>query len=58
MKFTKLEIEGAYLIEVETFEDERGSFSRQFCQNEFIEKAGIDFQIKQCNLSKNYKKEP
>ncbi len=46
MKFTKLEIEGAYLIEVETFEDERGSFSRQFCQNEFIEKSRYRFSNK------------
>ena len=55
MKFEKIEIEGAYLITLEPFEDERGSFSRQFCKKEF-EKAGIDFNICQCNLSTNYKK--
>ncbi len=55
MKFTKLEIEGAYLIELEEHKDERGSFARQFCRNE-LSKYGIDFDIKQCNISKNYKK--
>jgi len=55
MKFQKLEIEGAYLIELEEFKDERGSFARQFCKKEMT-KYGIDFDIKQCNISKNYRK--
>lgn len=55
MKITELEIKGAYLIELEEFKDERGTFSRQFCKNE-LKKFGIDFDIKQCNISKNYKK--
>lgn len=54
MKFTQLKIEGAYLIELEEFKDERGSFARQFCKKEFTN-AGIDFEVCQCNLSKNYK---
>ena len=55
MKFLPLNIQGAYLIELEEYRDERGSFARQFCMNEFLQN-GIDFQIKQCNISKNYKK--
>lgn len=55
MKFTELGIKGVYLIEFEEFKDERGSFARQFCKKE-MSKYGIDFDIKQCNLSKNYKK--
>ena len=55
MKITPLDIEGAYLIEREEFRDERGSFARQFCKRE-LEKFGIDFDIKQCNVSKNTKK--
>lgn len=54
MKFKKLKINGAFLIELEEFKDERGTFARQFCKNEFKE-IGIDFDIKQCNISKNYK---
>lgn len=55
MKFTKLDIEDAFLIELNEFKDERGSFARQYCKKEF-EKQGIDFNICQCNISKNYKK--
>lgn len=55
MKFMPLKITGAYLIELDEMKDERGSFARQFCRQEFLN-AGIDIDIKQCNISKNYKK--
>lgn len=55
MIFEKLEIEGACLITLEPFEDERGSFTRQFCKNEFL-KNGIEFDICQCNISENKKR--
>lgn len=55
MKFEKLDIEGACLITLEPYEDERGSFVRQFCAEEF-KKAGIDFNICQCNISTNKQK--
>lgn len=55
MKISPIEISGAYLIEMQEYKDERGSFARQFCKNE-LKEYGIDFDIKQCNLSKNYKK--
>lgn len=54
MKFTETKIKGAYLIELEPISDFRGSFARQFCQKE-MEKFGIDFDICQCNISKNPK---
>lgn len=54
MIIKELEIKGAYLIELEEYKDERGSFSRQFCVNEF-KKHNIYFEIKQCNISKNIK---
>lgn len=54
MKFTELSIKGAFLIEMEESVDERGSFARQFCKKELAQ-YGIDFDIKQCNISKNYK---
>lgn len=54
MKIKPLEIKGAYLIELNEFKDDRGSFARQFCKKELAQ-YGIDFDIKQCNLSKNYK---
>jgi len=55
MKFTELPLKGAFLIEMQEFIDERGTFARQFCKKE-LAAAGIDFDIKQCNISKNYKK--
>ena len=55
MKFTETKLKGAFVIEPEYHNDERGSFARTFCQREFKEK-GIDFSIVQCNVSMNSKK--
>lgn len=55
MKFTPLKIKDTYLIELEDFKDERGTFARQFCKKE-LSQYGIDFEICQCNISLNYKK--
>ena len=55
MKFTELNLKGAYLIELNEFKDERGSFARQFCKKEFLNN-GISLDICQCNISKNLKK--
>ena len=55
MKFTELKLKGAYLIELEEYKDNRGTFARQFCKNE-LKNIGINFDICQCNISKNYKK--
>ena len=55
MRFHETEIEGAYLIELEPRVDDRGSFSRAFCKQEFDEN-GISFEIVQSNLA--YTKDP
>ncbi len=52
MTFLPLDIPGAFLVEVEPKEDERGCFARTFCQEEFA-RAGIDFPVAQCSLSFN-----
>lgn len=52
MKFTRLELNGAFLIEREDREDERGFFARTFCREEFA-RHGIDFEVKQANMSYN-----
>ncbi|MDR1696336.1 MAG: dTDP-4-dehydrorhamnose 3,5-epimerase [Endomicrobium sp.] len=54
MRITELSIKGAFLIEMEAFIDERGSFARQFCRKE-LSAYGLGFDIKQCNISNNYK---
>ncbi len=52
MLIHQLDIEGAYLIEPEAVQDERGEFARTFCQNEFAE-AGLPAHFSQCSLSLN-----
>jgi len=55
MKFKETKIPGAYIIEYAPFRDERGSFARLFCKNEF-EAAGLCADLCQINLSTNVKK--
>jgi len=55
MKFIETKLEGAYLIEPERLEDERGFFTRSFCQKEF-EEHGLNPRIVQCNISFNKKR--
>ena len=46
------ELPGVFLIEPEMLTDDRGSFARSFCVDEFAA-AGIDIEIVQANLSSN-----
>ena len=55
MKFTETKLKGAYVVEIEPFEDERGFFSRAYCADEF-QALGIDFTPVQANLSGTQKK--
>lgn len=55
MKFLPTPLGGAYLVEVEQIEDDRGFFARSFCQNEF-RALGLDANIAQCNVSFNRKR--
>jgi dTDP-4-dehydrorhamnose 3,5-epimerase len=55
MIFKETKLKGAYIIEIEPVEDERGFFARSFCAEEF-EKHGLDRYIAQCNISYNGKK--
>lgn len=55
MKFTETKLKGAYIIEFEPTEDERGFFARTFCKKEF-EDHGLNPRIVQCNISNNNKK--
>lgn len=52
MIFRETDIPGAYLIEPEPIEDERGFFARSFCTREFAA-AGIEFAPVQSNISFN-----
>jgi dTDP-4-dehydrorhamnose 3,5-epimerase len=50
MKFTSTPLAGAYVIDVEPREDERGFFARTFCAREFAEQ-GLDTVFAQINTS-------
>jgi len=55
LQFKETKLSGAYIIDLDTLEDERGFFARAFCQKEF-EENGLRSNIAQCNLSFNHKK--
>lgn len=52
MKFTETPLRGAFVIDLEPHQDERGFFARTFCAAEFA-KHGLDVRVVQCNLSSN-----
>lgn len=52
MIFTQTKLTGAFIIEPERHEDERGFFARMWCQDEF-EAHGLNPRLVQCNVSFN-----
>jgi dTDP-4-dehydrorhamnose 3,5-epimerase len=50
--FTETKLKGAFVIDLERREDERGFFARAFCQNEFSQ-AGLKPVIAQANVAFN-----
>jgi dTDP-4-dehydrorhamnose 3,5-epimerase len=50
IKFTETKLKGAFVIDPEKFEDERGFFARSFSQQEF-ENHGINPRMAECNIS-------
>lgn len=52
MIFVETTLKGAYLIEPERIEDDRGFFARTFCQKEF-EVRGLNPNMLQCSISFN-----
>ncbi len=54
MKFTETPLLGAFIIDLEPHQDERGFFARTFCAREFA-KHGLNSAVVQCNLSSNLK---
>jgi dTDP-4-dehydrorhamnose 3,5-epimerase len=55
MIFIPTPLTGAYVIELEKREDERGFFARSWCETEFAV-HGLDTKIVQCNTSFNRRK--
>jgi dTDP-4-dehydrorhamnose 3,5-epimerase len=55
MIFTETLLEGAFIIDVERRDDNRGFFGRMFCQNEFS-RHGLKPLIAQANVAFNYER--
>src|SRR2546428_4861774 len=55
MIFTETKLVGAYVIDLEKIEDERGFFARSWCEREFTA-HGLDSKMVQCNVSFNKRK--
>jgi dTDP-4-dehydrorhamnose 3,5-epimerase len=55
MIFAETSLRGAFIIDLERMEDERGFFARSFCQKEFLA-HGLKTEIAQSNVSFNRKK--
>ena len=52
MLFQETKLPGAFVIELQKHEDERGFFARSWCQKEF-EAHGLNPRMVQCNVSFN-----
>jgi dTDP-4-dehydrorhamnose 3,5-epimerase len=50
--FTETKLKGAFLIDPELIEDERGFFARSWCQHEFT-RHGLNPRMVQCSISYN-----
>ncbi len=55
MIFRETPLPGAWLLEPERFEDERGFFARTFCRSDFAER-GLDPEVAQCSVSFNHRR--
>lgn len=55
MIFSETPLKGAHVVDLKPLKDERGFFSRTWCQHEF-EDMSLTARVVQCNLSFNHKK--
>ena len=55
MIFRETKLAGAYVVDIERLEDDRGFFARSWCRREF-EAHGLNPNLAQCNISFSTKK--
>ncbi len=55
MIFSETKLTGAFIVDLDPHEDERGFFARSWCANEFA-KRGLNPRLAQCNISFNQKR--
>jgi dTDP-4-dehydrorhamnose 3,5-epimerase len=54
VRFTPTEVDGAMIVDLEPFSDDRGFFARSFDTEEFAA-HGLDVDVAQCNVSFNHR---
>jgi dTDP-4-dehydrorhamnose 3,5-epimerase len=54
MRFSPTALSGAYIIDLQPHQDERGFFARTWCQQEFA-KYGLNPQLAQCNVALSHR---
>ena len=52
MRFTRTDIDGVVVIDLEPFADERGAFARIWCEEE-LRAEGLTAHLSQCSISQN-----
>jgi len=52
MVFTETPLIGAFVVDLERLEDDRGFFARSWCRREF-DARGLNAELVQCNVSRN-----
>lgn len=55
MRFTETPLPGAWLLELERHEDDRGFFARTWCHDE-LARHGLDPRVSQCSVSRNHRR--
>ena len=55
MIFKETPLAGAFVLEPERFEDDRGFFARTYDRDE-LEARGLDPEVVQCSVSFNYRR--
>lgn len=55
MKFEQAPLTGAFVVDLDRLEDERGFFARSFCRDEF-KARGLNPEVTQCSISFNSKR--
>jgi dTDP-4-dehydrorhamnose 3,5-epimerase len=53
--FTETKLAGAFIVDLDPHEDERGFFARSWCADEF-QRHGLNPRLVQCNISFNQKR--
>ena len=54
MIFEKLKLDGSYLVKLDPRQDNRGFFSRLFCENEFKENGTSNYSYELLNANNNF----